>query len=81
MTRYKNVGEHAESLAGGQTLEPGDVVELDDEQAKDPYNAGLITAGTLIEAADEEQADETESDDATDEESEEESEEEEGDSE
>lgn len=48
---YRNVSDHPEELAGGRTLEPGEFVDLSDEEAKDPYNAALISDGTLVSTA------------------------------
>lgn len=55
---YKYVGGHAQDLASGQMLEPGETAELDEEQVKDSHNAALIEDGLLIsvEEAEEPQA-------------------------
>ena len=45
---YKNVGVHAEDLADGQMVGPGEQVELTEEQVRDPRVEDLITIGTLI---------------------------------
>lgn len=48
LVEYKNVGQHAEDLASGQTLAPGETVELDDEAIRLPHNEDLIARGTLM---------------------------------
>jgi hypothetical protein len=46
---YRYIGSHADQLAGGQPVAPGDYVELSEEDLKDPHNAMLLEDGKLIE--------------------------------
>lgn len=48
MAEYKNVGNHAEDLAGGQMYAPGETFELDDEAVKDEFNKDKIDRGIFI---------------------------------
>jgi pyruvate/2-oxoglutarate dehydrogenase complex dihydrolipoamide acyltransferase (E2) component len=47
--KYRNVGNHAEDLADGRMVGPGEYVEIDDEQLKEGRNADLIDTGVFIE--------------------------------
>jgi hypothetical protein len=53
--RYRFVGDHADTLASGSPVGPGDFVELTDEESAEPHNKMHIDDGNLIEAAAEEQ--------------------------
>lgn len=48
-THYRFVGTHVDDLADGRILEPGQFIDLTDEEATDPHNALRIEAGLLIE--------------------------------
>lgn len=48
--RYKCISGHMEDLDGGQTIEPGQIVELTSEEAKMTSASRLIAEGLLIEA-------------------------------
>lgn len=48
MGEYKHVGVHAEDLADGRMLGPGEIVELDEEQIAEPHNARLLGEGILL---------------------------------
>jgi hypothetical protein len=48
MTEYKHVGKHAEELAGGVMLGPGETTDLSGEQEKE--NERLIKDGILVPA-------------------------------
>ena len=52
MAKYKFVGEHPEDLASGQLLEPGESVNLTNEEADDPHNQALMADGKLIGTGD-----------------------------
>lgn len=45
---YRYIGEHAENLASGRPLEPGEFVDLTDEQLGESYNTHLLNEGLLI---------------------------------
>lgn len=47
-TEYKWVGNHLQDLTGGRMMEPGEVVELTDEEISDPFNAALIAGGQML---------------------------------
>jgi hypothetical protein len=49
LTEYRFVGSHADALANGRPVEPGEVVKLSDEETKD--NQTLIDGGVLIETS------------------------------
>jgi pyruvate/2-oxoglutarate dehydrogenase complex dihydrolipoamide acyltransferase (E2) component len=51
MAEMKNVGLHAENLASGQILAPGESAPVDEEGLKDPFNADLIDRGILIDVS------------------------------
>lgn len=53
MGRYRFVGDHADTLASGSPVGPGDFVDLTDEESGEPHNKMLIDDGSLIEAAEE----------------------------
>lgn len=46
---YKLGGLHPQDLASGRLLEPGETVELTDEEARDPHNKALIDSGVLFD--------------------------------
>jgi hypothetical protein len=46
---YKHVGNHAEDLADGRMLAPGETVKLNDKQLAEPHNQRLITEGILLD--------------------------------
>lgn len=46
--KFRMVGDHAESLASGQMLEPGEFVHLSDEDADEEHNKELMARGVLI---------------------------------
>jgi hypothetical protein len=48
MADIKNVGLHAEDLADGRMVGPGESVTLDDELLNDPHNKRLIYEGIFI---------------------------------
>jgi hypothetical protein len=45
---YKNVGNHAEDLADGRMIAPGETVELDEDQVREDHNEDLLARGALI---------------------------------
>lgn len=47
---YRFVGDHPDVLANGRPVEPGEFVNLTDEDVRDPYNETLIHDGRLIGA-------------------------------
>lgn len=47
-SKYRFVGSHADNLASGRPLEPGEFVDLTEEQAQESYNAHLLDEGLLI---------------------------------
>lgn len=47
--RYRFVGSHADALASGRPVEPGEFVELTEEEVNDPYNQTLIKDENLFE--------------------------------
>lgn len=49
MTNYRFVGDHADSLANGRPVAPGEYVKLSKEEINDHHNAQLIEDGKLIE--------------------------------
>lgn len=51
MDDYRNVGRHAEDLADGRVLAPGEEASLSAEQARDEHNARLIEEGKLSKVA------------------------------
>lgn len=46
---FKLVGDHAEDLAAGQMLAPGETIKLKQEDIDDPHNARLIEEGKLLD--------------------------------
>lgn len=48
MAKYRFVGNHADQLADGRPVAPGEFVNLSDEEMEDPHNAMLATDGHLI---------------------------------
>lgn len=46
--KYRFTGEHAESLASGQMVEPGEFVMLSDKEADEDRNKELMAMGKLI---------------------------------
>lgn len=48
MAKYRFVGMHADTLASGQPIEPGEFVNITDEEIEDPHNAALVHDGLLI---------------------------------
>lgn len=46
--KYKLISDHAEDLADGRVLGPGEEAELDEEAVEDPHNQRLIEEGKLI---------------------------------
>lgn len=50
--KVKNVGNHAEDLADGRMLAPGEVADLTDEQVEDPFNAAKIDEGVFMDVSD-----------------------------
>lgn len=46
--QYRFVGDHADNLASGRPIEPGEFVDLTDAEVRDPFNEALITDGALI---------------------------------
>lgn len=49
-SKYRYVGIHPESLANGRPVEPGEFVDLSDDDFQDPHNEMLLLDGNLIEA-------------------------------
>lgn len=45
---FKWVGNHAQDLASGRMLEPGEMVELSEDDAKELHNSTLIADDVLI---------------------------------
>lgn len=50
--KVKNVGNHAEDLADGRMLAPGEEAELTDEQADVEFNQGKISDGVFMDVTD-----------------------------
>jgi len=50
--RYRFIGEHADTLADGRPVEPGEFVELSDEDLRERHNEMLVNDGNLIGAED-----------------------------
>jgi hypothetical protein len=48
MAKYINVSNHIEDLDSGLTLAPGENVDLDDEDIKQPIASRLLDEGKLI---------------------------------
>lgn len=46
---YKVVSDHAEDLADGRVLAPGEVVKLSKEDLEDPHNQRLLEEGKLLD--------------------------------
>jgi pyruvate/2-oxoglutarate dehydrogenase complex dihydrolipoamide acyltransferase (E2) component len=46
---YRFVGSHAETLDGGRPIEPGEFIELSDEDLSGDRIAGFVEDGLLIE--------------------------------
>lgn len=55
VSRFRFVGDHADTLASGSPVGPGDYVELTDEESAETHNKMLIDDGKLLEAAEEQQ--------------------------
>lgn len=51
--KYLYVGDHAGTLAGGQTVAPGDPVPAGAVDPDDPHDKHLLDDGLLIEPAQE----------------------------
>lgn len=45
---YKHVGTHTENLADGRMFGPGETVELDEDQIREPENERLLAEGIFI---------------------------------
>jgi hypothetical protein len=48
MAEIKNVGNHAEDLADGRMIAPGETAKLTDAQLKEPHNADLLEREAFI---------------------------------
>ena len=48
MQEYKHLGEHADELANGRPVGPGEILSLTAEEEKDPHNESLIERGILV---------------------------------
>jgi hypothetical protein len=46
--KYRFIGSHAEILANGRPVEPGEFVELSDEEIREPQNETLAADGLLV---------------------------------
>lgn len=46
--QYRNVGDHAENTDGGQTVDVGGFVDLDEDQVREPLNEDLIARGVFL---------------------------------
>lgn len=46
--QYRFVGDHAEVLANGRPVEPGEFVDLTEDELRDPFYEDLIHNGNLI---------------------------------
>jgi hypothetical protein len=46
--KYRNVGNHAEDLADGTMVAPGEFVELNEEQVREGRNEDLIATGVFL---------------------------------
>jgi pyruvate/2-oxoglutarate dehydrogenase complex dihydrolipoamide acyltransferase (E2) component len=46
--KYRNVGNHAEDLADGRMIGPGEYVELSEEEADDPRAKDLIDSEVFL---------------------------------
>lgn len=57
--QYKLGGLHPQDLASGRMLEPGEVVDLTDEEVQDPHNALLIEQEILFSIEEAENPDAT----------------------
>jgi hypothetical protein len=47
-TEYRNVGDHVEDLASGQTIGPGETVTLSKADLDAPHNQRLLDDGKLM---------------------------------
>lgn len=50
--QYRFVGSHADMLASGRPVEPGEFVDLTDEEVRETHNEMLIADGNLIGVGD-----------------------------
>lgn len=48
MAKYRFVGDHAETLADGRPVGPGDFVDLSDDEIAEDHNAMLVADERLI---------------------------------
>jgi TATA-box binding protein (TBP) (component of TFIID and TFIIIB) len=46
--KFRFVGSHAEDLASGQIVAPGEFINLSADEVDDPHNATLIADGKLL---------------------------------
>jgi pyruvate/2-oxoglutarate dehydrogenase complex dihydrolipoamide acyltransferase (E2) component len=46
--RYRYMGSHADMLNSGRPIEPGEFVELTEEELKEPHNAMLLEDDKLM---------------------------------
>jgi hypothetical protein len=46
--KFRFVGTHADTLADGRPVEPGEFINLSDEEVEEAHNASLIHDGLLI---------------------------------
>lgn len=46
--QYRFVGSHADMLANGRPVEPGEFVDLTDDEVREDHNEMLIADGNLI---------------------------------
>lgn len=51
MSKYRFDGLHVEDLDDGTTVEPGQVLDLSPDAAKQPRATALIETGALVELA------------------------------
>lgn len=49
---YKVLSDHAEDLADGRMVGPGETIKLSKEDIEDPHNKRLIDEGLLLEISD-----------------------------
>lgn len=47
-TQYRFVGTHPQDLSDGRVLGPLDLVDLTEDEQRDPHNRALLDAGLLV---------------------------------
>lgn len=63
--RYRHVGDHIEDLDDGRSVTPGEYVDLDEDQLREPRAEELVAVGKFIPAEEEKKGQEQAKQEAT----------------